>query len=141
MTIVTTERVRHFLVFIKAFVLLLPLGWYTLAGPASLKLFFVWSFFLFFEVSRAGLLSSLFRAWPIPLMVSFYLLGRLIAPEMDAEAQTYGLPEAVATVCYGIPAGFCLAVWSRKEAGSVLLAFIIFASQYPKKTTERCQSG
>lgn len=112
------------LVLIKAFILLLPLGWFILAGPNVHRVFLIGSIFALIELARAGLLRPLWRAWPIPLMIGFYLIAGWIAPEAKEDVITYSFSAAVGTMCYGIPVGFCFAHWSRKEPGAVLLAII-----------------
>jgi O-antigen ligase len=120
------SRKMKFLVFIKAFILLLPLGWFILQGPGALKVFLIGGAFALIELARTASLRSMRSAWPIPCLVGLYLVAGWIAPEIDAMAETYGVSGAVATVCYGVPAGFCIALWSRKEPGGVLLAFVLF---------------
>jgi hypothetical protein len=114
-------------VFIRAFSLLLPLGWYIIGGPSSLKLFLIGGIYAVIELARASALRSLWRAWPIPVTVSFYLIAGLVAPQINFESESYGVGAAAATVCYAVPAGFCLAFLSRKDPRTVLLAFSIFA--------------
>jgi len=103
------------------------MGWYILGGPNPYKVFFFGGTFALVELAKAGLLRALWRAWPIPLMVGLYLIAGWIAPQIDVELESYGVSAAVGTAYYGVAAGFCLALWSRKEPGAVLLGFISFA--------------
>ncbi len=114
-------------VLIKSLVLLLPIFWSILIGPAELKVYLVVGILAVIELAQADLIRSLRLAWPIPLLVGVYLIGGWVAPATELEARTYGVTQALATVCYGVPAGLCLAFWNRKEPGAVLLAFGLFA--------------
>ncbi len=115
------------LVLIKAFVLLLPLGWFILAGPNAFRVFSIGSIFALIELTRASSMRQTLRAWPIPLITGFYLIAGWIAPEVDEAVKSFDFSAAVGTMCYSIPAGFCFAHWSRKEPGAVLLGFVFFA--------------
>ncbi len=114
------------LLLAKTFLLLAPIAWFVFTGPSPYRVFLLGSIFALFEMFRLRSLRLLWSAWVIPLMVAVYLFAGAVAPAIDADLQSFDARMAVVTVCYGVPAGFCLGLWCRKEPQSVLMAFILF---------------
>jgi O-antigen ligase len=118
------------ILFLKTFILLLPLAWPIMGAPIGNKMFLVWGIFGLIELGRIkGAIWELKRAWPIAGLVMVYVAIRFLTPEVNELQETYDFRLAIYTVVYSIPSGFCLGFWSRNgNAGqrSVFWGYILF---------------
>lgn len=122
-----TPKLGAILLLFKTLFLFMPLGWKILQSPQSNKLMLVGAIFALTEIFRKKLFPYLFQCWPIAIAALLYIATSWMAPDLEEGARPYDLSAVICTLLYGLPAGICLAYWSRgKGRGPVLLGYVLF---------------
>ncbi len=112
----------------KTLLLLLPLAACILQTPIGDKVFLFGGIFAMAELCRIkGAIWELKRAWPLVFFIIFYIFIRSLAPVVTQLQDTYNCFEAIYSLVYSVPAGFCLYFWNRDDAkGMVFLGYVLF---------------